>query len=90
MKMNEWGGCLYASRGQMLEAIVEDWLTAGGQQELEFGEQFDDEIAAELADAWELDEIQNGQDESHMDLNEYDVDDLAERVAVLRGRLAQG
>ena len=100
MKMNEWGGCLYQCRGDMLEAMVEHWLTGGGNNpEPEFGDQDDDEIATDMVEAWQLDggddefDVEADEDdeveESHMGLNMYDVDDLAERVAVVRARQAK-
>jgi hypothetical protein len=83
----------------MLSAIAYEWATGGGandrkQVAVYFTNNSDAEMAAECIRAWGMDlcgDAEMWRDEpspSHMELNEYTADDLAEAFGRLREHLA--
>lgn len=90
----EFGGSLYPNSRQMLDAIAEAWITAGGANDRWFVATTllttsDDELATDCVQSWCLHRPKHNDDElpSHMAEHGYDVADLA--AAFARFRQAQ-
>jgi hypothetical protein len=99
MARNIWNSTAFRTKHDMLAAIAEEWITAGGnadaQDEINACEnQTAAELAAECADAWGLSAARDmdGEGESHMDAECYDLDDLtaafADMMPVIKARAA--
>jgi hypothetical protein len=93
---NEWGGSLYRTRAEMLDAIAEAWATACGhaspaETRRNFDEATDAELAAEAIAGWGLDRGTGwcGEGEPHMTRYGYDATDLAAAFGRLRERLGE-
>lgn len=89
MVRNQFNGTLYRTTTDMLDAIAEEWLSAGGANGIDFqravlDELSDDELAAEVITEWKLDG--RNDEEPHMEFNEYSASDLAAAFGRLRGR----
>lgn len=94
MARNEFQGSLYRTHSQMLYAIAETWLEAGGLNDREIvarglSEMTDEQLAVEVIEAWGLgqtdgDDLYGEPSPSHMDREGYDADDLAEAFAWFR------
>lgn len=89
----EFQGCLYPSRGYMLDVLAEEWITAHGhnshRDEIKMVLQNTDQhIAEECIQLWGLDQrIDDGfgnTQPSHMEKNRYTVEDLVEAIARFR------
>jgi len=92
MIRNEFGSFLYRTTTDMLDAIAEEWLSAGGANSEEMQRAFladasDTELAIEAIDGWGLDLPGDFGEPSHMEFNEYAADDLAAAFGRLRARL---
>jgi len=94
MVRNEFGSFLYRTTTDMLDAIAEEWLSAGGANSKEMQREFlaeasDAELAIEAIDGWGLNLRGDFyfDDPSHMEFNEYTADDLAAAFARIRARI---
>lgn len=92
MTRNEFGGFLYRTTTDMLDAIAEEWLSAGGANSEEMQRSFlaeasDAELAIEAIDGWGLDLHGDFDEPSHMEFNEYTASDLAAAFGRLRERI---
>lgn len=90
MIRNEFAGTLYRTTTDMLDAIAEEWLSAGGASGIDFQRAFlaelsDDEAAAAVIKEWKLDRCFD--EKPHMELNGYTASDLAAAFARLRARI---
>ncbi len=101
MANNEFGGSLYRSQRDMLDAIGYAWLGGGdvcGNAELEaLSKATDQQLAFECMDGWELDRVPAGrwyqtgdETQSHMAEQGYAFTDLVKAFARLRERLVNG
>ena len=88
MTRHIWNSTAFRSKFEMLAAIAEEWITAGGNADAQdeintCDSQTAAELAAECADAWGLGAARDmdGESESHMDAECYDLDDLAHAFA---------
>jgi hypothetical protein len=90
MASNEFSGMLYRSQAEMLRAIAEMWITAGGSNSDTDVAAFlasasDDDLAAEAIEAWGLDRPTDyGDGVSHMASEGYSRSDLAGAFADFR------
>jgi hypothetical protein len=92
MVRNEFQNSLFRTTADMLDAIAEEWLSAGGANSEEMQRAFldestDAELAIEAIDGWGLDRHGDFGEPSHMEFNEYTTSDLAAAFARLRARL---
>lgn len=90
MIRNEFASSLYRTTTEMLDAIAEDWLSAGGANNEEAQRDFlavasDAELASDAIDGWGLDRSEDGP--THMEFNEYTASDLAAAFGRLRERI---
>ena len=92
----EWGGSLFRTRNDMLDAIAEAWATAWGRNSQAetlqaFEKKTDAELAAEAIAGWGLDCGTGwcGEDEPHMTRFGYGAKDLAEAFGRVRERLCE-
>lgn len=91
MTRNEFQSMSYPTTARMLNAIASEYLSAGGlnseEQQAEFlAASTDAELAAECIWGFGLDRAADiGDEPSHMEFNDYTVDDLAAAFADLRG-----
>jgi hypothetical protein len=91
-----WGGSLFRTRNDMLDAIAEAWATAWGhaspaETQRNFDEATDAELAAEAIAGWGLDCGTGwcGEGEPHMTQYGYDATDLAAAFGRVRERLGE-
>ena len=95
----EFQSALYNTTRQMLSAIAYEWATGGGANDPSFVAEYmanntDEAMAAEVIYQWGLDiygDAELWRDEpspSHMRLNGYTAEDLAEAFGRLREHLA--
>jgi hypothetical protein len=90
MIRNEFQNSLFRTTTEMLDAIAEDWLSAGGANGIDFqravlDDSTDVELAIETIDGWGLARSEDGP--THMELNEYTAYDLAAAFGRLRERI---
>mgnify|MGYP001262158565 FL=1 len=91
MTRNEFQNSIFRTTTEMLDAIAEEWLSAGGANGIDFqrtvlDDNTDVELAIETIDGWSLDRRGDFGEPSHMELNEYSASDLAAAFGRLRGR----
>jgi hypothetical protein len=91
MAKHEFQSTLYRTHAQMLDAIAESWLEAGGlNSEADVAAalrtQTDEELAAEVIEAWGLDQPGDDEEPSHMDREGYDEAELADGFGRFRAK----
>ena len=92
----EWGGSLFRTRNDMLDALAETWVTARGhaspaETQRNFDEATDAELAVAAISGWGLDSAMGwcGEGEPHMTRFGYGAKDLAEAFGRVRARLGE-
>lgn len=103
MSKYEFQSTLYRNEREMLDAIAEAWLGAGGANDMAYQRETlasvsDDDLAAECIAGWALDlagdqppwSSDEDRDPSHMGDNGYTADDLARAFGRLRALKVEG